>query len=272
MTTAQTILIGCDPEVFVRQKGLFRSAFNLIKGDKKNPMPVARGAVQVDGMALEFNTDPVDNPDDFYVNVSSVLNTLRSMVPDYEIVIEPVAHFDKDYFLNQPAAALELGCDPDFSGWTREANQKPSTDKPMRTASGHVHVGWGENLEGHGHFEMCCDLAKQMDFFLGLPSLTYDRNTERRELYGDAGCFRPKSYGFEYRTLSNRWLQDEQLIKWVFRAARNAWDEWRAGNRPYEMINVQDIIKNSDVNAAIEICHHYGIEIPGEKVGCRKAA
>ena len=52
------ILVGCDPEVFVKQNGVFKSAFGLIKGDKKNPQKIRNGAVQVDGMALEFNIDP----------------------------------------------------------------------------------------------------------------------------------------------------------------------------------------------------------------------
>ena len=52
------ILVGCDPEVFVAQGGVFKSAYNLIKGDKKNPQKIRSGAVQVDGMALEFNIDP----------------------------------------------------------------------------------------------------------------------------------------------------------------------------------------------------------------------
>ena len=135
------ILVGADPEVFVQQQGIFRSAYNLIKGDKKNPQRVNKGAVQVDGMALEFNIEPAANADEFLVNIDTVFNTLRSMVPDYDIAVTPVAHFDREYFNSQPEAALELGCDPDYSGWSREANPKPSTDKPMRTASGHVHVG-----------------------------------------------------------------------------------------------------------------------------------
>jgi hypothetical protein len=38
----------------------------------------------------------------------------------------------------------------------------------------------------------------------------------RRELYGKAGAFRPKPYGVEYRVLSNRWLNSEALIRWVY--------------------------------------------------------
>ena len=124
------LLIGCDPEVFVTQQGIFKSAYNLIKGDKKNPFKVDKGAVQVDGMALEFNIEPANSVDDFLVNIKTVFHQLRSMVPEHEIAITPVAHFDQEYFNSQPEEALELGCDPDYNGWTREANPRPSTDKP----------------------------------------------------------------------------------------------------------------------------------------------
>ena len=104
------VLVGCDPEVFVRKGGVFKSAYGLIKGDKKHPQKVHRGAVQVDGMALEFNIDPAATEDEFVINVQDVFNTMKGMVPDYEVVATPVAHFDMDYLRSQPADALELGC------------------------------------------------------------------------------------------------------------------------------------------------------------------
>ena len=103
------ILVGCDPEVFVKQAGVFKSAFNLIKGDKKHPQKVRNGAVQVDGMALEFNIDPAHSEDEFCYYVQDVLDTMTKMVPEYEVVAVPVAHFDAGYMKLQPAAALELG-------------------------------------------------------------------------------------------------------------------------------------------------------------------
>src|SRR4030042_844860 len=108
----QAILVGCDPEVFVMQGGKFLSAFGLIKGDKKNPLPVRNGAVQVDGMALEFNTTPASTANQFILNVEDVYAQLRAMVPEYQVVATPVADFDPMYMKAQPAAALELGCDP----------------------------------------------------------------------------------------------------------------------------------------------------------------
>lgn len=259
-------LIGCDPEVFVKRNGTFRSAYGLIKGDKKNPLPVRNGAVQVDGMALEFNIDPAATEDQFALNVQDVYNQMKLMVPDYEVVAVPVAHFERDYIRSQPAAALELGCDPDYNGWTGLVNHKPDGDRPMRTASGHVHIGWTNKVDINDpeHQGMCQAAARQMDFFLGLPSLEYDSDLERREMYGKAGCLRYKPYGVEYRTLSNAWLRSERLIRWVYRNAQVGMENLVKGNILSEKYgDIQEIINTSNLKEArkimsaekIEVCH-----------------
>lgn len=257
-------LIGCDPEVFVKQKGTFRSAYGLIKGDKKNPMPVRNGAVQVDGMALEFNINPAHNEDEFAVFVQDVFNQMKLMVPEYEVVAVPVAHFERDYIRNQPPAALELGCDPDFNGWTGMVNDKPDGDRPMRTASGHIHIGWtaGVDINSGEHQGMCNAAARQMDFFLGLASLEYDKDTERREMYGKAGCLRYKPYGVEYRTLSNAWLRSEKLIRWVYRNAQVGMERLVKGDALSNKYgDIQEIINNSDLKEARKIIKAERIEV-----------
>ena len=55
-----------------------------------------------------------------------------------------------------------------------------------------------------------------MDATLGLASLLFDPDTKRRSLYGKAGAFRPKSYGVEYRVLSNRWIKGIPLMRYVY--------------------------------------------------------
>lgn len=249
------ILVGCDPEVFVKRNGVLVSAHGLIKGTKENPFKVERGAVQVDGMALEFNTDPAESEDEFYLNVTTVFNTLKQMCPDYEIVTEPVARFGAEYIKAQPDEAKELGCDPDYNGWTGLPNPKPDANGDIRTASGHVHIGWCKDVPmTHNHVELCGNVAKQMDFFLGLPSLFYDEDTERRTLYGKGGAFRPKSYGMEYRTLSNAWLKDANKIRWVYRQVQEGVKKMIDG---FELSNVygdiSSIINNSDKEKAMAI-------------------
>lgn len=258
------ILVGADPEFFVKQNGVFVSAHGLVSGTKQNPLKVNKGAVQVDGHALEFNIDPAANAEDFYVNITTVLSALKDMCPKHEHVIEPVAHFTHDYLKSMPAEANELGCEPDFNGWTGEINPKPDQDLPMRTAAGHIHIGFTdvEDPNQFPHPLMMGDVARQLDFFLGLPSLMFDDDKLRREMYGKAGCFRPKKYGLEYRTLSNAWLKSESLIKWAFTNAKEGVEQFFAGNLLFNKYgDIQDIINNSDKDKALEICRKENINI-----------
>lgn len=231
------ILVGADPEVFMRKDGLFKSAHGVIVGDKRNPQKVDRGAVQVDGLALEFNIDPAANEQEFLTNIKTVMGVLQSMVPDFELVPVPVAEFGAEYLASQPHEALELGCDPDFNAWEDGApNPRPNGEVTFRTGAGHVHIGWGQDIDIHSaeHREACVMLTKQLDYYLGLPSMLYDTDTKRRTLYGAAGAFRPKPYGMEYRVLSNAWLKSEELMAWVYRNTVRAVNDLLDGNRAFE--------------------------------------
>ncbi len=259
-------LIGADPEGFASQLGRVVSAFNLVPGDKANPYPVDKGAVQVDGMALEFNIDPASTEDEFYCNITEVVSQLRAMVPEYDVVFEPVAEFTEDYLESQPIEATRLGCEPDFNAWRQgRVNPHPDSEVSFRTGSGHLHIGWMEeaNITSPIHKEDCIAVVKQLDFFLGLPSLLFDNSTKRRELYGKAGAYRPKSYGVEYRVLSNKWVESEHLTRWVYRAANAALDSLVAGNDlSTKYPDISTIINSSDVEAAMVIIKAENLEVP----------
>ncbi len=262
----RNILIGTDPEFFVSQNNTIVSAFGLVRGTKRRPLPVHHGAVQVDGMALEFNTDPAADVKTFIDNIAHVMTSLQAMVPSYQFEIVPVAHFDPTYMALQPAKAVEMGCDPDYNGWTAAKNVKPDGTRNFRTAAGHIHIGWQDKYpdDRNIHYDLCCEMAKQMDFFLGLPSLFYDADTERRELYGKAGAFRMKKYGVEYRTLSNAWLLTVERQEWVFKAAqRGALLLLEEGvNLADEVGDIQHIINESRLEEAQAIINRFGLEVP----------
>lgn len=230
------ILVGADPEIFMMQNGKFISAHGAIPGDKKNPFKVDKGAVQVDGMALEFNIDPAHNEQEFITNLKTVMGVLSEMVPGYQLNAVPVADFDAAYMDAQPKEALELGCDPDFNAWENgKANPRPNGKVNFRTGAGHVHIGWGEGFDPQDgdHIEACCMVAKQLDYYLGLGSLLYEKDSRRRTMYGAAGAFRPKPYGVEYRVLSNAWLKDEKLMAWVYRNTIKGVQDLMQGKKAY---------------------------------------
>lgn len=258
------ILVGCDPEVFVRQDGKFVSAHGLIPGNKKNPHKVDGGAVQVDGMSLEFNIDPASSENEFVKSVQQVYAIMQKMCPNYEIVAAPVADFPLEYIASQPEEARELGCDPDFDAYTGFANVKPNCNLPMRTASGHVHIGWGSgmNAESLEHDELCRLASKQMDLFLGVGSLFFDDDQRRREMYGKPGCYRRKTYGVEYRTLSNAWLKSPALMGWVYRQVIDGMTRLMDGENTFEKFKrVPEIILSSDKKAAEKIMKAAKIEV-----------
>lgn len=213
------ILIGSDPELFVKKDGDFISGHELIPGTKEAPHKVQGGAVQVDGTALEFNTEPAKTFDEFNASTNMVLDALKNMIPpELELVANPTAHFAKEYMNKLPDEVKRLGCDPDYNAYTGTQNRAPNADVDFRTGAGHVHIGWTHVDDPFeiGHMSECCALVQALDVFLGAPSVLLDTDRERRMLYGKAGAFRPKTYGVEYRVLSNFWVLDEKLREWVY--------------------------------------------------------
>jgi hypothetical protein len=218
------VTIGADPELFAKVNGVFRSVHDLLPGTKWEPHKVLFGAVQVDGVSAEFNIEPAKNSGEFLRNIKvvrhSMLKMLRNAAKDHSInlVAEPTAIFDEVYFKSLPEVALALGCEPDFNAYTRDVNEKPFTERPMRTGSGHVHIGWDDDTkktEDH-----LVNLVKDLDFALGRQAVIWDKDEDRRTLYGQRGAFRPKSYGLEYRVLSNAWLRSDKLIEFVFECTK----------------------------------------------------
>ena len=207
-----TFMFGADPEVFVREARSTRgvSAFGMTEGTKESPLTTDFGAVQVDGMALEFNTKPVsqNNFSRFNENIVKALAEIKKIAGKHRIAIQPVMDFDPAYLASQPEEAKELGCDPDYSAYTMQANPRPDGERPFRTGAGHIHIGWGADIpvDNEEHHEICATFVKTLDATVGIYMTMIDREPRRRELYGKAGAYRAKPYGVEYRTPSNAWL------------------------------------------------------------------
>lgn len=222
------LLIGCDPELFVSKGGKFMSGHTIPLGTKLQPKVTKHGALQNDGLALEFNTDPAAKPVDFLKNIQATLADLRAEVSavyeQAEIAAVPTVHFGRDYLRGLPREVTELGCSPDFSAYTGVANPKPNGNVDFRTGAGHVHLGWTYGAFSQEHFNRCCAITRELDYYLGLPSLSWDEDAERRSLYGQAGAFRPKNYGVEYRVLSNAWVLKDDLCLFIFNQAKKAFN------------------------------------------------
>lgn len=231
------IKLGCDPEGFLfdgNNEAL--PAYGYVPGDKHDPYRLDGGAVQVDGMAIEFNIDPVDNEDDFVKNISKVTAQITEMVrnvdKDISIRWVPVAKFRPTIWNIAPEQAKMLGCDPDFN-IKGQVNSNPThklEGNPLRTAAGHIHIGFRDELledpMEDSHFQMCLSIAQ--GFHDGnIPSYmpqTLDEE-ERLQYYGHNGSFRPKKYGVELRAPSNVWVRTEEAQRTIFRDTRGKFRE-----------------------------------------------
>lgn len=252
---------GADPELFILDaNGIPVSAAGLIPGTKEEPFKVDGGAVQVDGMAAEFNIDPSISFMEFDSNIRKVMAALKKMLPKgHYFSSEPSVAFSQEVFDAAPEEAKVLGCTPDYNAWTEGMNEVPDTSHmpTLRCAGGHLHVGWDEDLSvlDETHINNCFDLVKQLDWYLAAWSVKADPDTLRRSLYGKAGACRIKPYGVEYRVLSNFWIWTESRRVAVWdRAVRAILDMPKAfmpdtaaiyGEKLVEMINTS--VRNKDI-------------------------
>lgn len=266
------LLVGADPElwIFDNKLGKIISAHGLFPGTKEEPFRVTHGAIQVDGMAAEYNIDPASNENEFvYYNIS-VLCDLRDKIKelnpdlDFDFRFVPVAEFGAEYIAEQPEIARRLGCTPDFNAYENgNANPTPDADMPFRTSSGHFHLGWtkDQDINDPEFIEACCMMVKQLDTTVGTRAAFYEGadGVKRRELYGKAGAFRPKSYGVEYRTASSNWLNNVDRMTYMYQSIVDSFDELLAGHRQYEMIEYEDTRDaiNTGVNIGLFQVHEY---------------
>lgn len=240
------LLVGCDPEIFLMDdKGKFVSAEGMVPGTKTNPHKVKKGTVQVDGFAAEIGIDPASSATEFADNVETVLQELKSFTGNYQFAFIDSVIFSEKVFEAQSKDGKMLGCEPDYSAYTKMANPVPQPNPPsFRTASGHIHIGWceGSDITDPGHFADCIAVAKQMDWTVGVPSVGWNPTSRRRALYGKAGAFRPKHYGCEYRTPDNTWLRERKLMEFIFTNTEHGMKQLYTGNHYAGQYNAANYI------------------------------
>ncbi len=255
--------LGCDPEMFLMDiHGSLKSSIGKIGGSKMDPMPLPIGpgyAVQEDNVAIEFNIPPAEGRSSFVESIQGTLNYLTAMVKeiyDFDICRLSAASFSAAE-LDNPEA-LVFGCDPDFNAWTKGVNPKPmAADKSLRSCGGHVHVGYDKEAIDPTY------VIKLMDLFLGVPSVMMDKGELRKELYGKAGAFREKSYGVEYRTLSNFWIFNDKLIEWVWDNTSKAITaaESQLAISDEDGFDIVSCINNNDKMLAEKLIKKFNLEV-----------
>ena len=244
---------GADPEVFLQDKaGSPVSVIGYINADKWNPKQIPdmpEGfTLQEDNVALEYGIPPAANADEFVKHIQSVMAKSLDYLPNLSFSKLSCIVFPEEQM--QHPAAYVFGCEPDFNAWTKEMNPKPQPPHPlMRSAGGHVHVETKVDS---------IQAVRAMDLFLSVPATLMDNGEMRKQLYGKAGAYRPKSYGLEYRSLSNFWVFDEKLIRWVWNNTQRALE---AGDVSFEMDRILEAVNNNNKKVAQDLVNEYQLEV-----------
>lgn len=256
------IQLGSDPEVFLKNQdtGEFVSVEGLLGGTKENPIPITEEghAIQEDNCSAEFNIPACRNADDMHNHIQFVLDYINNKIKSKGLVVTTEASviFDKKYL--QSEQALTFGCEPDINAYTLNSNDIADTTGDMRSAGGHIHVGYN-----NPDLETSIELIKALDLFLGIPSMIMDKDTRRKELYGKSGAFRIKDYGCEYRVLSNFWIFNKETVNWVFKGVQKAVDFVNDGHKlsKDDETLIQEAINNNNKEAINRLSEMYNLGV-----------
>lgn len=254
------VSLGADPEMFLFsvEKNKFVPVCGLVGGTKEEPLKItSQGhALQEDNVMIEYCIPPCKTSDKFVDEITFVKNYINDTVlKPLGLVSKCVAsaRFAAEDLLSEQAQLF--GCSESFNAYTNQVNEVGKSDYTLRTAGGHIHIGYDKPTA-----KISTELIKAMDLFLGVPSILLDTDKERRKMYGNAGEFRHKSYGVEYRVLSTFWTENENLMKWAFNATLKAIE---FVNNNGIITNDYDIIKainTSDKELSKEIISEYNLE------------
>lgn len=274
------LTIGSDVEVpiYNSKTGKFEFAGRYLKGDKHNPLYISDNghSISVDNVMGEFTIPPVTNGEQLYQELQFCLDWLNSKLPD-DISWQKIASANYDPEELKDPRANQFFCDPDNNAWTGEQNNKPQPTTTLRSAGGHIHIGFEvedkDMMEPRDRtYEDCLKVIRMCDLFLGLPSLIIDgsyASAARRTLYGAAGCFRIKpEYGVEYRTLSNFFIGDKLRCNWIHRSLMAGFAYLNKGNdlNPEQFSHIEEIINTANNDQAYSIIKQMNIPMPLSEV------
>lgn len=264
------IFLGSDPEIMgvdlaTNKIGSFSGRLGC---DKWNKRKVADDLnLQEDNVLIEFDIAPHSELAAFDANMVRGIAACEAAAKDLGMGLAygVSSHLFTDEEINSfGEGALVFGCEPDFNALTGSKNPRPKAANPgLRTAGGHIHIGFDTVCEVNPRMQ--ATVGVMCDYLLGLPSVLLDTDDRRKELYGKAGACRYKSYGLEYRVLSNFWIFEEAKRRWAWEQAQKAFD-WANGD--YRMLveivdpaTVQRVINDNNKVTAEQLLRQMEIHV-----------
>jgi hypothetical protein len=196
-------LLGSDPEFILR--------------DKQTNSPVSaiglyehRDAVKLyaDNVLAEASHTPFPMSE-FTDGIRSVLSTVSSIASDFKsgctFTVGECEAFYSDEQLSAPEAHA-IGCNPFQNAYDLGVNRVPIPyTNNARYAGGHIHIAYKQStLPPHLLIQLLDDTL--------LPHDPNHGKTPRSDFYGAKGSFRHKPYGVEYRSISNWWMSNPDIV------------------------------------------------------------
>ena len=263
MVEIKSFTVGADPELFIYDtaKKKIISSDGIIPGEKGDPyrseyMPEGFG-LEVDNILAEFNIPPCTTKEEWIHHMNYMKDYIRNFVkkvnPNYDILSIASAHIDEDQL--QSDVAKLFGCSEDYNVYTERVNEKPKGEcTNLRSTGCHIHLGYPKP-----NLATSLTLIKYFDMYLGVPSVILDPDTERRNLYGKAGCFRLCQYGFEYRVLSGKFIANDELISFMWDGVVRAIEAYNNQTPLIPAEQIQEVINNSKVDEAKQLCDKFNL-------------
>lgn len=230
---------GSDPEFMLAKDGRYASAINVIKGSIAEPIERNNHRFYWDNVLAEAAVEPAMSKQEAVAKIGDCLRLYADIVAPYKLIAQSSQDFPSDELDCEDAK--KINCTPDVCVYkmkqmvASDATVEAFAMGTLRTCGGHIHVGHDMLLEGTNPYYF----IYLMDLFLGAPSVLMDKDPtspRRRELYGQAGRFRQKPYGLEYRSVGNFWLTSPILVELVYDIVNFSLDFMESGK-------VADLIK-----------------------------
>lgn len=246
------LLFGSDPEIFVVSKDnnecvpvphfIVNEGVPEIGYDETRKHPVIlkndKTKVIMDGVAFEFNTTPTNNSKEFYNDIQDTLNMVGEFADKFncKVAVVPTVKYDFFKYYKQGDKLLEwcgiFGCDPDedaiFDNY--HSPEIDVTTHGYRYGGGHLHISDNNTLINKFPKPFIKLLAIYVGVYCIAKSPFIDLEKLRTFKYGQPGRFRVQNYpsgitGIEYRTPSNYWTSNEEMINGVMKQSYKAYNK-----------------------------------------------
>jgi len=208
------LLIGSDPEFFLKKDGEIKTSLDYIAGDKYSPINIGKYKVFKDNVLVEGNMLPSTSSNDFINKMKEMKEMIKLVSGGCDVISMDSFKFKPEQLDNEEAKTF--GCSPYELGWESKTIDANDLSKSLiRSAGFHIHIGYEKESNKIMKKQLDKMIARAYDYFCINPSRIHHNDEFRNKNYGVYGAYRNKPYGVEVRSLGGFFSQDKYL-EWVY--------------------------------------------------------